>query len=463
VLDATVREAARRFADAPALVCSGEAISFAQLDQLASRRAAALAQIGVRAGDVAALVLPASIDYVVTYAALARLGAVTAGVSDRFAAPERDAVLSRLSSDIVLTADELERLPTVDRVPPKPPYDEERPVSVVFTSGTTGTPRGATFTGKQLEAITQMDVGAAWGGGAPVVVATGLPHVGFMTKLPGHLRRGSRMHVLQRWRAAEVLRTVADNEIPVIGAVAAQVALLMRLPEFDRTDLSCVRALVVGAAPSPPDLVREARERFDAAYSIRYSSTESGGLGTMTAFDAPDEEALFTVGRPRPGTELRIHDGEVCLRGPHVMAGYWRDDAQTAAVLRDGWLHTGDLGFIDNAGCLRLTGRKSDVYIRGGYNVHPGEVESVLRSHPAVADVVVVPRPDPVMGEIGVAVVVPRATTPPTLDDLRTFAGAQLAAYKLPEAVRVVEKLPLTPMDKVDRRALTDREGSQNI
>jgi acyl-CoA synthetase (AMP-forming)/AMP-acid ligase II len=436
-------------------------LSYAELDHRAEQRAASLAQLGIRDGDVVALVLPADVDYVVTYAALARLGAVTAGVSDRFAARERDAVLQQLEPDLVVTEDMT--FPVVDKLPPSVPYDDERPVAIVFTSGTTGTPRGATFAGRQLAAITEMDVGTAWGGGDPVVVATGLPHVGFMTKLPGHLQRGSRMHVLRRWRAAEVLRTVSDNRIPVIGAVAAQVALLMRLPEFEVTDLSCVRALVVGAGPSPPELVREARQRFGAAYSIRYSSTESGGLGTMTAFDAPDEEALFTVGRPRACTELRIDDGEVCLRGPHVMSGYWHDDAATRSVLREGWLHTGDVGELDESGCLRLTGRRSDVYIRGGYNVHPGEVEAVLRSHPGVSDVVVVPRPDPVMGEIGVAVVVPKQPDrPPTLDEVRTHAAGQLAAYKLPEAIRFVDVLPLTAMDKVDRRALSAIERSRN-
>jgi acyl-CoA synthetase (AMP-forming)/AMP-acid ligase II len=417
VLDQVVREAARRFGDSTALVAD-VAMSYAELDQRVDRRAAALAQAGIRAGDVVALVQPATADYVVNYAALARLGAVTAGVSDRFAERERKAVLDQLNPDLVIDANT--QPPDLDRKPPVPTYDPDRPVTIVFTSGTTGTPRGATFCGRQLAAITEMDVGPSWGGGDPVVIATGLPHVGFMTKLPGHLQRGARMHVLQRWRAADVLRTVVDNRIPVIGAVAAQVALLMRQPDFDQQDLSCVRALIVGAGPSPPELVREARARFDAAYSIRYSSTESGGLGTMTAFDAPDEEALHTVGRPRAGTEIRIDDGGVCIR---------------------------------------LTGRKTDVYIRGGYNVHPGEVEAVLRSHPDVADLVIVPRPDPVMGEIGVAVVVPRdGTSPPALDALRSYAETQLAAYKLPEAIRIVDMLPLTAMDKVDRRALTDRE-----
>ena len=430
-------------------------MSYAELDRLASACAAGLARRGVGEGSVVALVLPTGPEYVVLYAALARLGAVTAGISERFAKPERAAVIERLAPDVVLTSDDYSQLGQRKVSPPTLPYDQDRPVAVVFTSGTTGTPRGATFYGRQLAAITAMDVGDDWGGGDPLVVATGLPHVGFMTKLPGHLQRGARMHLLARWRAADVLRTVVDNRIPVIGAVAAQVALLMRLPDFDSQDLSAC------ARPHRRRRTVPTRARARSARAVRRGVLDPllvdrvRWLGTMTAFDAPDDEALYTVGRPRPGTALDIRDGEVCLRGAHVMSGYWRDDAATADVLRDGWLHTGDLGFLDEAGCLQLTGRKSDAYIRGGYNVHPGEVEAVLRSHPALADVAVVPRPDPVMGEIGVAVVVPRdPDKPPTVNDLREYAAPQLAAYKLPEAIRIVDALPLTAMDKVDRRTL---------
>jgi acyl-CoA synthetase (AMP-forming)/AMP-acid ligase II len=233
-----------------------------------------------------------------------------------------------------------------------------------------------------------------------------------------------------------------------------------------------VKTIIVGAAPSPPALVHEARERFGAAYSIRYSSTECGGVGTGTAFDAPDAEALYTVGRPRPPVELSIRDadgrpvadgevGEVCLRSPCVMAGYWNDPEATATALRDGWLHSGDLGHLDDAGCLRLVGRAKEMFIRGGYNVYPLEVEAVLSEHPAVAEVAVVPRPDEVMGEIGVAVVVPRdPAAPPTVDELRTFAQDRLSHHKLPEHVRVVDALPLTPMQKLDRRTLAAQETS---
>jgi acyl-CoA synthetase (AMP-forming)/AMP-acid ligase II len=227
-----------------------------------------------------------------------------------------------------------------------------------------------------------------------------------------------------------------------------------------------VTTIIMGGAASPPALVREARERLGAAYSIRYSSTESGGCGTGTAFDADDDEALFTVGTPRGGIEVGICDdeagplpdgevGEVWLRSPTAMAGYWRDDETTAATLVDGWLRTGDLGAIDERGNLRLAGRTKEMFIRGGYNVYPAEVEAVLADHPLVREVVVVPRPDDVMGELGVAVVVPvDAAKPPTLEDLRGFAEGRLARYKLPEAIRVVDEIPLTPMQKVDRRAL---------
>ncbi|HZR12528.1 MAG TPA: class I adenylate-forming enzyme family protein [Acidimicrobiia bacterium] len=495
VLADVSREAARRFPSRVALVHEARALTYAQLDALADETAAGLARRGLRGGDVVALALPASAEYVVAYVALARLGAVVSGISPRSPAPERATLLAQLAPDVAVATDDLTdgipggvdvvRVSVSDDVagilrdvrldgaePPGSPNDPDASETVVFTSGTTGIPKGAVFDGRRIAAITAMDTGGAWGAGRPQLVATGLSHVGFMTKLAGHLQAGSTMHVLTRWRAADALRVIARERMPYIGGVAAQVSLLLSVPDFDRYDLRAVQGLIIGAGPSPAALVREARARFHAPYSIRYSSTESGGLGTMTAFDAPDHEVLETVGRPRPGTELEIRDretgavlgtgevGQICLRSPAVMTGYWRNpDATAAALDADGWLRTGDLGCIREDGCLRITGRVADMYIRGGYNVYPQEVEAVLLEHPAVANVVVVARPSDVMGEIGVAVVVPRADAPePSLDDLRAFAAPRLAAYKLPEALRVVDALPLTGMDKVDRRALAARE-----
>ena len=143
-----------------------------------------------------------------------------------------------------------------------------------------------------------------------MLVSTELAHVGFMTKLPWYLRTGTRMHVLARWRAADALRTISRNRMPSVGGIGAQIALMLRQPDFDDYDLSSVKTIVVGGQRSSPALIEEARRRFQAAYSVRYSSTESGGVGTLTAFDAPDSEALYTVGRPREGIELAVRDEE---------------------------------------------------------------------------------------------------------------------------------------------------------
>jgi acyl-CoA synthetase (AMP-forming)/AMP-acid ligase II len=246
---------------------------------------------------------------------------------------------------------------------------------------------------------------------------------------------------------------------------------MLRRPELDTLDLDCVRAIVIGGGPATPALVREARARLGAALAVRYACTEAG-IGVGTTFDDPAEDAEESVGRAHGGVELTIRDeagvavpagaiGEVCLRSPAVMSGYHRDPVATAAAFwDDGAVRTGDLGHLDDRERLHLVGRSKEMFVRGGYNVYPTEVEAVLANHPAVTDVVLVPRPDDVMGEVGVAVVVPRdPAAPPTLAALRSFGADRLARHKLPEDLRVVEALPLTPMEKVDRAALRRSVG----
>lgn len=475
-LPATVRWAAERFGDRPAFVDpDGSILSYRDLLVRSRAVAAGLRSVGVGEGSVVALTLPSVSAWVVAYVAAASVGAATAGVNPRLTAVERAACLDRVGAAVTLDAvDDVHRLeaaaPDVPEAAQRPAIgaDPDRPVVIVFTSGTTGTPKGAWFTDRQLQAVTRYDIGDAVGGEQTIAQygSTQFAHVGFATKLPWYLRLGTTTHLLDRWRAADVLDLVERERIATIGGVAPQVALLLRDPGFDRRDLSCVQLLVMGGAASPPALVAEARERFGARYSIRWSSTESGGVGTGTAPDAADDEALHTVGRPRPGIDLEVRGadgtivppgevGEVWLRSEATMAGYWDDPDATAEVLVDGWLRTGDLGSLDALGRLRLAGRQGEMYIRGGYNVFPAEVAAVLGSHPGVADLAVVPRPDDVLGEVGVAVVVPADPgRPPTLPELRGHAADRLAHHKLPEGLLLVDEIPLTAMQKVDRRTL---------
>ncbi len=459
ILAESIRGAAAWFGERPAIVADdGTVTTYAELDHWSDEVAQWLAdEHGIDEGAVVALTMPSNPSYVATYLALAKLGAATAGVSVRLASAERDALLTRLAPDLVLDAVDRSR---AMRAPREIADDPDRLVAIVCTSGSTGTPKGAMFRERQLRASVEMDAGSldTWGTGGPMIASTQFPHVGFMCKLATYVRLGNTLLLQERWNARRTLELVAEHRVTSLGGVAAQIGLLLRVPEFDAFDVSCVQALIVGAGPSPAALVREARERFGAGYSIRYSSTESGGVGTATTFD-PDDDEIHTCGTPRPGVEIRVDpsNGELLLRSPAAMAGYWRDAELTRRVLDDeGWYRTGDLGEIDERGRLRIVGRTTDMYIRGGYNVHPQEVEAVLMEHPAIAQVAVSPRPDDVMGEVGVAVVVPVAgERAPTVDELRSFAAERLARYKLPEAVVVVDALPLTSMDKLDRRQLS--------
>ena len=276
-------------------------------------------------------------------------------------------------------------------------------------------------------------------------------------------------------RARRALELIARERMTTAGGVPTQIALMLREPDFDSFDLDSVQYVIAGGGPLTPGLAEEARRRFGAPLMTRYSCTEAG-IGLGTAVDDPEEDAVVSVGRPHPSVELRLLDesdrtvpagevGVVCLRSPAVMSGYWRDpEATRAALTSDGFVRTGDLGWVDDRGRLRLVGRSKEMYVRGGYNVYPVEVEAVLSEHPDVAAIAVVPRPDRVMGEIGVAVVVPRdAAAPPALDALRGFASDRLAAYKLPEATMSVASLPLTVGEKVDRAVLAETVATESV
>ena len=460
-------QAAERFGDKPALVDpEGRPTSYRDLDRRSDEVAAGLLARGVAPGDVVVLALPTCVEYAVAYLAAAKAGAVTAGINPRLTEAERDALLAVAQPVLVLDEPaEVDGLALAAATAPAFEGGPDHPVAIVFTSGTTGTPKGAVFGNRQLEAITDLDV-PGWGGGGAGVAATSQAHVGFMGKLAGHLRQGGTSYLLKRWRAEDAVRLVAEHRMATLGGVPTQLSLILQLPDLDDYDLSCVRNIVLGGGPAPLPLLREARDRLHAGTSVRFSATETGGCGTGTSPDDPLDETLG-VGLPRGPIRVRVVDeddrvlpagevGQVCLDTPTAMAGYWRDaEASAAAFTPDGAVRTGDLGWLDERGRLHLAGRKKEMYVRGGYNVYPAEVEGVLCGHPGVAAIAVVARPDEVMGERAVAVVVPRdPTRVPSLATLRAFGATRLASYKLPDEVRVVDALPLTAMDKLDRRTL---------
>jgi acyl-CoA synthetase (AMP-forming)/AMP-acid ligase II len=416
MLPATTAAAARRFADRTAYVSeAGWPLTFTDLDRISDELAVGLARRGVGEGDVVSLVLPPGPEYLLCYLATAKLGAITAGVNDRLSTRERDAVLERAAPRLVVAAPGfapdayesieitdgtdaatvLHELRVANEAPPTLDDDPDRAVAIIFTSGTTGIPKGAQYGNRQLAFITQTDVGDAWDGGGRSFSGTSFAHLGFMTKLPGSLRRGGTTFIMRRWRADDALALLSRERMTTVAGVPSQIALMLRRPDFDAYDLDSVGYIIVGGGPVTPGLADEARARFKAKLATRYSCTEAG-IGLGTAFDDPDEDAVVSVGRPHASVALAMLDeddrpvapgeiGEVCIKSDAVMAGYWRDpEATRAAFTADGFVRTGDLGWLDDRGRLRLVGRSKEMYVRGGYNVYPVEVEGVLSSHPAV-------------------------------------------------------------------------------
>jgi acyl-CoA synthetase (AMP-forming)/AMP-acid ligase II len=271
------------------------------------------------------------------------------------------------------------------------------------------------------------------------------------------------------WQAGDMLRLLVGERITVGAGVPTQWAKLLQQPGLDRADLSHLRLGVSATAPAAPELVEEVARRLACPLIVRYAMTESPSITGTEPGDAPEVQ-YRTVGRPQQGVELQVVDetgervgrgevGRITLRSPCAMRGYWDEPELTAATMRpDGWLRTGDLGYLDPQGNLVLVGRVSEMYIRGGYNVYPLEVEHVLAEHPGVDQASVVGVPAPVIGEIGVAFVVPAdRRRPPDPAELMAWCCERLTDYKTPDRVLVVDELPLTAMLKVDKAALRER------
>ena len=448
-------------------------LTYDDWDRAADRAAARLWDEGVRPGDVVGILLDPSFAYPISYIAISRLGCVTAGINPRFGPKEVEHIVSASGAAAVISDRDVpggarvispEDLDSQDE-PPDAEAGFEDPVTIVYTSGTTGLPKGATFTISALEAVRRIEATLEPSlDRTSGLQATPMTHMGYMTKIASNIERHAKTVLLEGpWKARTALELIERERITHIGGVPTQLALMMMEPSFGNFDLSSIQSILIGGAPASPDLVRQIRETFGVPVQHRYSSTELALCCSTRAGD-PDVTVADTVGRALPEVDLRVLEpnadgvGEVVARSPAMMRGYWNDDNATReAIDADGYFHPGDLGRIDEDGNLRLAGRTKEMYIRGGYNVYPVEVENVLREHPKVALVGVIGIPDEVLGERGKAYVVAAdPSDPPTTEELRTFVAERIADYKTPDVVEIRDELPLTSMFKVDKTVLRD-------
>ncbi len=494
-------EAARR-PEAVAIRHAGRDTSYAELAAGSSRCAQALIDAGLPPGSRVGLLDLNSVEFLEAFIGATKAGCVPIGINSRLAAAELVYVVadSRMpllftGSDHVALAESIEERIGSTRIialhgghPRWPAYADWRDAAPaglplrppgpdddllqLYTSGTTGRPKGACHTRRCWEAWGPMCRRAGWGrydAGTTMLVCMPLFHIAALGTSLLALQSGARVLLLRRFDPAETLAAIAAERPTDTLLAPAVIQALLAAPAAADADLSSLRQLLYGAAPISEELLRRIRERLGCRLVQLYGMTENLGLSTWLAHEdhEPALGRLRSCGRPYAETELRIagpdgqavpagETGEVLVRGPTLMRGYWGRDQATREALRDGWLHTGDAGYLDADGFLYLRDRLQDMIITGGENVYPAEVENALAGHPAVAEVAVIGVPDERWGEAVKAVVVPRPGAVPELESLRTHARERIAGYKLPTSLEIAEALPRNASGKLLRRQLRE-------
>jgi acyl-CoA synthetase (AMP-forming)/AMP-acid ligase II len=335
---------------------------------------------------------------------------------------------------------------------------------VIFTSGTTGAPKGAVLShGASVRTY------LAWSDAVDLreddrylVVYPFFHTAGLKSGILACVLKGAQIHPFPVFDVEQVMEYVARHRITVLPGPPTVFQSILSHPRLAEFDLSSLRLSVTGASVVPAEVVRRMRDelRFETVVT-GYGLTETTGTVSMCRHDDPPEIIATTVGRPLAGVEVKVVDdagverlagegGEILVRGFNVMCEYFHDpEATNEAIDADGWLRTGDIGFVGADGNIRITDRKKDMYICGGFNVYPAEIEAFIVQHPAVAQVAVIGVPDARLGEVGQAVVVTRAGAEWDETGLLRWCRDRMANYKVPRSVRVVEALPLTPSGKV--------------
>jgi acyl-CoA synthetase (AMP-forming)/AMP-acid ligase II len=463
-----LRASVDRHPDVEALVeVGGERLTYRQLWDRAARVAGGLVAAGVGRGDRVANVLPAGVDWVLGFLGTQLAGAVAVPVNTRFAPPEIEYVLGDSDASVVLRPGE--------PLPDGSPHADEAqtPVdlaAIFYTSGTTGFPKGAMTTQENFlsnveTALRVVGIDRAEGPGLRNLVSVPLFHVtGCNSQLLLQLAIGGTTVVLPTFEVHAFLRTIVHERVDLLTSVPAIYALAIAQPDFAEFDVSRVTRVAYGGAPIAPSLVRRIKEHFpNARVGNGFGLTETSSIATYLPHEWAAEHA-DSVGFAAPVVDLSLDVldevsgvGELLVRGPNVVAGYWNKPDATRETFVDGWLRSGDLARIDDEGLVYVVDRVKDMINRGGENVYCVEVENALAALPGVAEAAVVGVPDEVMGEKVGAVIVPVAGAEPDTDRVLAHLRERLADFKVPQflVVRPVP-LPRNPGGKLLKRRLRE-------
>jgi len=473
--------------------------TYAEFDAAVKRAAAMLTKHEIRKGDAVGLLLPNSAEYVIAYFACWRLGAVAGPINSLLKAQEISYVISNSEAKALLVNSEY--LPLVDGIrteittvqavitfnseaeatekfaddatpglPPIPEADSEDEAIIIYTSGTTGKPKGCLLTHANL--ITNAKQISSWLGFTErdrLLSVMPLFHMNAVSVTTmSALYAGGSTVVSPKFSASRFWQVISDYQITSFGSVATMLSMLLStypkgVPEGLRTDQ--LRFAMCGSAPVPAEVLKRFEETFHCLVVEGYGLSESTCRST---FNPPDE-------RRRPGScglpignEMRVVDeddrevpdgalGEIVLRGENILKGYHKNPEATSVAFRNGWFHTGDVGYRDADGFYFIVDRKSDMIIRGGENIYPREIDEVLYQHPAIAAAAAIGVPDPLYGEEVAAFIVFKPGMEATEEEIIAFCSARLADYKCPKTIRFVEEIPKGPTGKLLKRELVNK------
>ncbi|GAA3342312.1 long-chain fatty acid--CoA ligase [Amorphoplanes nipponensis] len=493
-----LRESAEIRPAAPALVHDGVTMTYAELDARSDSVAEGLRARGIRAGDRVALQLPNVPEFPIAYYGILKAGAVVVPLNVLLKAPEIAYQLTDSAARLLITwagaAGEAAKAaadcglaevyvagPVPD--PARPFADLPAPVTgsfplhatepgdtaaIVYTSGTTGRPKGAELTHFQLYMNADIP-DRLFALNPDDIILTVLPlfHVyGMSSAMNIGIRFGACLSLVPRFTPEQVLATIERDRATIFDGVPTMFGALLACPQRDRYDTSSLRVCISGGDSIAATVLDAFEQRFGVPILEGYGMTETAS--TISFNEGPDQRRVYSVGRPVWGVQVQVwdcddrplppgrdHVGELVTRGYHTMRGYHRQPEATAEAFRHGWFHTGDLGYVDEDGYLFIVDRKKELIIRGGYNVYPREIEEVLHHHPAVLQAAVVGVPDERLGQEVKAFLVTRPDAATTAEEIIAYCRERLAAYKYPRLVELRDALPLSGAGKVLKKLLT--------
>jgi fatty-acyl-CoA synthase len=505
-ISAALRHTAQRLPHAAAYIDAGRTYTWAEIDAVTDRIACGLLQQGFGAGDRLGLIGLNQVEWLQVFFAAAKIGAAVVGLSVRYRDGEIEYMLKDSGARAVFTlpqCDGFDFAALLERLRPRvglgrvysmggedsalaalarTPVDAaaleraaagvgpEALAMIIYTSGTTGRPKGAALSHRSMLASAAAQ--AAHTAACPsdfVQLATPLNHVGGITcGVLTMLLAGGTCELVPAFKADAVLELIARRPPTWLTGVPTMYTLLLMQPRLAELDLRSVRLLIVGGSNVEDALLAKLRQRIPQATIMNlYGLSEASGALVMTPAACDPADLTASIGRALPGAELRVaaaagvqaaadEVGELWFRGLGVIRGYVGAAAESDAFDAAGWLHTGDLGCVDARGFIRLKGRKKDMYIQGGFNVYPAEIEGLIARHPQVLMVAGIGVADPVLGEVGRYYVVPRPGSGLTEKDVRDWCAEHVADYKVPRQIVFRQELPLTPVGKIHKAALRD-------